>query len=297
MKKRLMSENDTRRMLKLAGMLKENYDGEHLEEKYEDDPVYGDNPVIDGEYSMDADSELGMGDDVELTSDDIGLQLPRLDNDSLSNYGDMETNGEDVEDEDDPGFVSTAWSRGQKRAEREPKWMKIDRMGSDSLEKSKMYLKGGNFDPYSAEELIDDLEREAESAMDGDVNKAKEIDSVLRKLKSLQLNESRKSKFSKFESFLNEGFESNVELNPDLIGQIEWGEEQDKEEGTVWNVIDSMEYDGRPATGEEMQALEFDSKYKDLFQKLQSRDLDGFDREAKEPYGGMLYEKDSNEKK
>jgi hypothetical protein len=218
MKKKLMSESESRRMLKLAGMLKENYDGEHLEEKYSDDPVYGDNPMIDGEYSMDSDSELGLGDDVELGYDDIGIQLPRLDNDSLSNYGDMETDGEDNEDEDGPGFVSQAWSRGQNKAEVEPKWMKIDRLGSDSLEKAKMFLDGGDYDSSKEgnsndylektglEVLIDDLEKDAETAMDGDVNKAKEIDSVLKKLKSIQasqLNESKESKLLAFEKMLN----------------------------------------------------------------------------------------------
>lgn len=221
MKKRLMSENDTRRMQRLAGMLKESYDGEHLEEKYSDDPIYGDDPMVDDEYSMDSDSEMGLGDDAELTSDDIGLQLPRLDNDSLSDYSDMEPEEED--DVNDPNYVNPAWSRGRKRAKAEPNMDRKKEAGlySDPLEKAKMYL--DNYDANSntsergLDELIYDLESEAKNSMDGDVNKSKEIDSVLSKLKSLQtdpwdkLNESRESKFMKFEKMLNEGIGSEGE--------------------------------------------------------------------------------------
>ena len=130
-----------------------------LEEDYNEDPVYGDDPMIDSDPSMDADAELGLGDDSEINLGDYGKTIPGVDRGGSEDY------------------------------EKPPKRTMSNNYDNslDVLGKAKMFF-GGPSDEYdidTAEELLYKLGKSKESAMDGDVMKAKEIDAYYNKMKVL----------------------------------------------------------------------------------------------------------------
>ena len=207
---------------------------EEYEEEYVDDSVYGDDPMIDSESSMDADVELGFGDDAEVTLDDYGTNLSGVDRGGSEDY-------EETPNQTNPSKYDNSL---------------------DALGRAKVLMQSQDeLERYDVESAIEDLEASAMTAMDGDVNKAKEIDAYLNKLRAkLDLGENYDDSGDMPEDMMPDWMkEGEVEEEVNIDNQMKEDLSKNMEEGEVEEIsetISEMEEDMAAGAGNDFSESE-----------------------------------------